>query len=483
MKRIMNWIEKRPVYFSIILFVVSLALRLYKLTDESLWYDEVLGIGFVSGKESIFEVFQSMQSVNTQAPLYYFIVFFLFKIFGPSELMLRLPSAIFGAFAVVVMFFVAKKLFNSKVALLSAVLLMINRAFVFHSQDGKSYALFVLLSLLSVYLFLEMSKPTKTKTFLFILVNILNFYTHFFAGFVIFVESIFLLWPHVKYFKFDEHFWSKFSYLGIIYILMIPQIIFFFATDIGVLQQEVQWGMEINPVLFMRDVFTEFMGVPFRFPILFMVLFGLGVYYAKPSEHKFELTLMVIPIVAVYMMTVLLNMPFLPRHFTFILPFYLMFLAKCAFSLKDKRFTAVLAIGLLLFSLVQLNYLYSIHTNEEWKELVKDMAEYEGANDLILIHADYMVPTFDFYYSGNNTIMGLLASPKESSLNDEFLNVLPEMRGKNQLFLIRSSHHPSFDYYMNKMDESFLLVGAKKYIGIIAYQYSLKESSIMGSAN
>src|SRR5205823_8653991 len=84
-------------------------------------------------------------------PLYYAVVHF-FLTLGTSEIVLRLPSVLFGTASLALMFIVVTPLLGNRVALVSAGLLAISPFHVWYSQEARPYSLFLFLSLLSLAL-------------------------------------------------------------------------------------------------------------------------------------------------------------------------------------------------------------------------------------------------------------------------------------------------------------------------------------------
>ncbi|MCF7860967.1 glycosyltransferase family 39 protein [Candidatus Woesearchaeota archaeon] len=491
-------IDKHPIVVAIVLFAMAMAVRLYKLTDESLWYDEIIGIGFVDNETSLSAVMDSIKNVNTQAPLYYIIVFFIFRLFGISVFGLRFPSALFGALSVVVAYFVIKKLTNGKVALLSAFLLMINRAFVFHSQDGKNYTLLVFLSLLSVHLYLlvkerleaadkvrnvgEMDRLFPTVLFiLFIITNLLNFYNHYMAGLITFLEAIFLLLPYIKKRDFSNNFVILVSGMALTFILSLPLVMLFLGTDTSSLNVPVSWGMDANPIHFLRDIQIEFIGIPFTYPVVFFTFFLIGFYFWS-KEHKkntwFMISMFVLPIVLVYAMVLFTKVPFLPRHFSYLLPFHLMLIAYAICSIKDTRVRSLLAAGIMIFCIIQLNSLYSTNTNNDWKSVAKDMDKYSDKDDLIIINTNTIAPIFEFYYTGDAEIVGFVFTNDTNIINQQYYAVLEMLKDKNNAFYIQQREVVGRDVYFDKLLEIARPTVTNFYDGIQVYQFALSRANV-----
>lgn len=123
--------------------LLALLLRLYHLGTQSLWVDELLTLdqGRVPG-HGLWEQFLD----DHQNPLPMVLVTWLSRL-SEMEAMLRLPSLLFGAFSVPLLFFVAHHVTRARAAALAAFLLAIHPFHIAHSQEVRGYAAMVFFGL------------------------------------------------------------------------------------------------------------------------------------------------------------------------------------------------------------------------------------------------------------------------------------------------------------------------------------------------
>ena len=136
-------------------FAVALLLRLYRLGTQSLWSDEAFS--FVTASKGVVGSVLSSLKEAAIPPLHYVLLSLLLH-FGRSEWWLRLPSAIFGALSVLALFLLLGRFSSSKVAVAGSVLLAVHPFHIWFSQEARPYALLCLLSLLSMWAFLEAAR-------------------------------------------------------------------------------------------------------------------------------------------------------------------------------------------------------------------------------------------------------------------------------------------------------------------------------------
>lgn len=102
-----------------------------------------------------------------RAPLYPFFLSLLIKIFGEDLYFLRVVQILIGSLSCVLIYLLARRLFNSKVALLSAIFACLYAPFIFFEGEFQDTFLIIFLDILLVYLlFLTQKKPSVFRFFL-----------------------------------------------------------------------------------------------------------------------------------------------------------------------------------------------------------------------------------------------------------------------------------------------------------------------------
>ena len=124
--------------------------------------------------------------------IHYIMLHFWTKLFGVSEIALRLLSVLFGLLSVPMIYIGGKKFFNSKVGLMSAFLLSISVYLIENSQLIRAYSIFLFFSIASIYFFARYIKEFKRRDLiLFAIISIINFYTNFFASLLLDIQILF----------------------------------------------------------------------------------------------------------------------------------------------------------------------------------------------------------------------------------------------------------------------------------------------------
>ena len=184
----------------ILLIALAFALRVYRLDHQSLWYDE--GVSLHCANQGLKNLLLG-RYVENHPPLYFILLRLWMALAGQSEFAVRFPSLMCGALAVPLTFKLGQRLLDRRAGLLAAFLLSISPFHVWFSQEARMYALATLLSLLSVYFFVDLvdweigklggetspPKLTHQTSLLFIVLTVLGLYTHFYAALIVAFEN------------------------------------------------------------------------------------------------------------------------------------------------------------------------------------------------------------------------------------------------------------------------------------------------------
>lgn len=143
-------------YLSVLIVIfLSVFLRFFMLSNQSLWYDEGLSLtnsDVSTLQESIAKV-RNIRDSDRFQPLYFIVLFLWRQLFGESEFALRSLSAILGIGSTIVIFFTALRIYGKKHALWSLVILTFSSFCVYYSQEARIYALAMFIASLQLYFF------------------------------------------------------------------------------------------------------------------------------------------------------------------------------------------------------------------------------------------------------------------------------------------------------------------------------------------
>ncbi len=184
--------SRRETAIVFCLFALALLPRVMALGARSLWLDEAATEGIARLSWRHFWLLLSRHEANMG--LYYLLMRGWLR-WGHGAAWLRLPSALFGALAVVVGYALLRRGFSRETAILGALLLALNPFAIAYSQDARAYSLAMLLGMLSTLFFMRAIENRRLAPWLaFDLAAIAAVYAHFFAVLVLAAEGVWLLW-------------------------------------------------------------------------------------------------------------------------------------------------------------------------------------------------------------------------------------------------------------------------------------------------
>ena len=121
---------------------------------------------------------------------------------GSSEFVIRLPSALFDALTVPLVYALGEELSNRRVGLVAAVLVSVNATSIRYAQTARSYSMYVALATLASIFFVRSVKRGSSPANLagYVVSGILTIYAHLFGIFAVPAQwlSIFLFQPGRK---------------------------------------------------------------------------------------------------------------------------------------------------------------------------------------------------------------------------------------------------------------------------------------------
>ena len=133
--------------------LAGVALRLFRLDHQSLWYDEIFSLAASGG--SWLQMHALLVEDVVHPPLHYYILHAWMSFFGVTAEQARLVSVIFGALSVGALYLLAKELFNRRTAVIASILLAVSQIGIRYSQEARPYSMVLFLSIAASYFFLR----------------------------------------------------------------------------------------------------------------------------------------------------------------------------------------------------------------------------------------------------------------------------------------------------------------------------------------
>ncbi|MCB2114213.1 MAG: glycosyltransferase family 39 protein [Parvularculaceae bacterium] len=341
--------ERRAIFF---ILAAATALRVYKL-DSPLWFDEMATvINYV--RAPFAQVIADYSSFNNH--LFYSIQAKLSVLaFGESPWSLRFPALLFGVGSIWLVWRIARRYCDPKVALLSAALLAVSYHHIWFTQNARGYTELMFWSLAALAAF-EANRQSGDwrRWLLFALCLACAMYTHLTAAF--FVAALGLTWiatlaarrfprllPSALAAPAGAAQWTPlfgFALGGAITILLCLPAISQMATLIGAVDDTVDIDVMAeyrNPLWSVAEGFRTIIGgsalMAVAAPVATVVMIVGGVSLWKRAPAFVLVAILQIPVTLIALSIV--SMRVWPRFFFNEFAFASVFIAEGAFVLAS----------------------------------------------------------------------------------------------------------------------------------------------------
>lgn len=168
-------------------------LRLTLLGAKSLWFDEASTL--VLAGHPLSGLASALMKNEVNPPLYYVLMHFWLKAFPDPRIALRLFSALCGIASLAVFRAIAWRLLPEKSRLVALWLAAGSSFWIHVAQDGRSYSLLLLISLLSSWAVLELAERPRRRVWAFYaLVAAAGLWTHYYYTILLAGHAAWLAW-------------------------------------------------------------------------------------------------------------------------------------------------------------------------------------------------------------------------------------------------------------------------------------------------
>lgn len=181
-----------------LVFVLALAVRLFRLASQSIWWDEAFSIHLA--QIDVASAVRTAVQIDNHPPSHYLLLHYRGRLFGWGEVSVRLPSVLTGVGTVVFAYATVKQMFDRTTAAAVGVLTALAPPLVVYSQEARMYSLMAMLYAALLYAFArviaERGRPAWGAWALLAVAEAAGMYTHYFFAFgVLSVNLIFAaLW-------------------------------------------------------------------------------------------------------------------------------------------------------------------------------------------------------------------------------------------------------------------------------------------------
>lgn len=376
-----------------LVLLVAALMRLYHITQQSLWFDEAFAWNIVIQPDMFPRI-----AADTHPPLYYLLLRLWVGVMSDTPLALRALSALTSMLTVAFVYRVGCELIHRLntpdrryrlVPLIAALLLALTDAEIDLAQETRNYALYTGLACLSMWLYLRWLRkapsrrpPPSVDVIAWCLANAALVYTHYQGAFIPGIQGV-----HALLFLRGRVRMSALGGLLVSGLLLAPWLI---LVTIPQAQRAIALGTPFAipsnwaTVLHLR---REFLGQMWS---LLLVLLLLGAWalvsrtrgrgVARVGDAALIVGWVVIPVVVLFVGNFYAEL-LTERKLAIVTPAIALLAAFGLVQLRPPA-TGLVLLAMVIYVLV---YVDSYRLKEPWDAVAEDAARYAQAGDLALI--------------------------------------------------------------------------------------------------
>lgn len=402
--------KHKSVYRIILILILFLSffLRVYKLDSKPVWYDEAVSI---SNAEKPLSSYLFSPRINYK-PVYFFLLNIWISVFGENAFNLRFFSLIWGVSSILLIYELAKAMFNNEVGWISAFLLGISVFHIFNCQQIRHFSLLVFLALASVICFLKFIRKNKIPYLIMLTIaNILVINTHPY-GFCVIIFEVFFAIFFLRGNLLRHWFFSQL-------ILSLFVAWYLFLPNKAYLKETIWWIQKPNLNSLIETFNTFSWGGPryglddFRIPepwlalayilsFSYLVLFLCGLQIKRKEDSR-NILLLLLWIVMTVGMSFLLSIMndssvYSIKHLIIALPAFYIIIAR-GLSKFGKHLKIVIVTGLCFLHIVPLCIMYNNYFCTDWKESTEYLKGLTKGSEVVIVASLHEIVPFMYYFN------------------------------------------------------------------------------------
>lgn len=420
---IRSFLSKNFLLILIFLSLLSVLICLLIGLSQSVWFDEAYSV--TVAKKSFSEIIQ-LCTVDVHPPFYYFILHIWGNIFGWGVIALRSLSAIFMGAAVFVAGIFIRKVFNTKAAYFSLLLIVLSPILLRYGFEIRMYSLASLIGVLATLLlykaFYEISNKKRILYFaIYAVLVTIGMFTLYYMALIWLAHAAWLVWMAIKQkksiFKCD---WLL-AYVGSV-LLFLPWVPNFLKQVSGGALAPISQPMTVENLIgvtsfnfLYRPVWQlgAVYGLVAAVLIMAIIYIVINTYQKLNIDNKNKILLLgsyiLVPIIALLLIGIFKPM-YTERYLSHIAIGGLMFVGVVLSIFAVKKWhrilISILIIATMLFGISQLTAVGNYNFQRLQKPEVKNVSDFiEGCSDKeVIFAADPYVAIELGYYIGDCNI-------------------------------------------------------------------------------
>ncbi len=440
---------------AVVILLVAFALRLYRLENSSVWWDEgfTAWIASLPTRTMLFET-----AIDVHPPLYYAILHGWMGLAGREEFALRLPSAFAGLVAVAVGYRLARDLGGKQAAAAAGLLIALSRLQVGGSQEMRMHILSALLALLTAWLtwrLFQVKRDTWRLAVLLALGTAAGLLTVYLFAVVVLALNLSAVYAFVV----SRHRLKLAAAWGIsqagALLMVLPWLLYTTQTTPFAGAREALDALFVGKVYLSSLLLGFALDLDHYLPLLaaFLIVLAAAIVSTYANREKRPAWAMLtiaaaLPPLLIYMLYTLpraerFNSPApAPRYFLILsgLVYVLVGWGAAALERRRRRSGSVILAGVLgVFVWSLPGYYQGRHFGDEYISPLAVVEALRGPGDVLLLHDDVDWPVFAYHYGrlADFTIKNALPVRDEA---DAAARLDPIVEGAGGVWVVQNRH-------------------------------------------
>ncbi|MDH6124217.1 glycosyltransferase family 39 protein [Kitasatospora sp. GP82] len=327
--------------------LLTLLIGLYRSGRPALWPDELVTVS--AARRSTAELFDLLGHVDAVTGAYYLLIHCWIGLFGDSQAMLRLPSALAMAGAAAFVVLTGERLFGRRAALVAGTLFALLPSVSRYAQEARGYAFAVLAVSAATWLLLravDRPRPLRWAVYgcavsaagIFHLVSLVFLAAH---GVVVLAR-----WWRLRRHAVPGQGLAGFWAAAVAGLLPVLPLALLGRRQVG---RQLAW-LEAPTLRYVVDVFWRSLFGSTAVSLVVLALAVLPLAWSRGRRPAYEIGLMaVLPIVLIWLVSQGTTAYFLDRYLLFTLPAWAV-LAGAGLTALRPRWLAPLGLVLVLIA-------------------------------------------------------------------------------------------------------------------------------------
>lgn len=477
----------------LLILILSLILRLISI-NQSLWLDEAINLNAVKGS-GFFDLITKYSLWDFHPPLYHIVLKGTTMILGYSEITVRTPSIILAVASLIILFLIARKLFETKTALIATTLLATSPLHIYYSQEARMYMLASFLALTSVYFFLSVLRNDKFYYWIgFIFSTALMLYTDYLPYFLLPAYLIYIVLNRKKINTPTQKAFAP-AFLAI-FLLLTPWIYFFIKQlSIGLSEAAAspQWAkvvggasaknlllvfvkFSIGRISYSNDLVYTLLFAPVA---IFFSILALFSFFRISPYRSFTWYWLLVPISLSFILSFFIPV-FVYFRLLFVIPAFYIILASAINTINHKVVVRTLLLGVLIVNFVSLAiYLTNKkYQREDWRSATNYVIQNSNKDSIVLFLDKQPFSPFSYYSTTNVNTAGVVdsSSASKQSIEQKLESILTN---KEKVFLFQYLSEitdPKGNTFMGITQQGYINTSTKDFPGV-GFVYEFRKTN------